>query len=64
MRTAVIYYSMSGNTAAAAKKVAEGIGADLIEIKLPVEPGVRTKGNGEREKTETGASYPQKMHFT
>jgi flavodoxin len=33
MRTAVIYYSMSGNTAAAAKKVAEGIGADLIEIK-------------------------------
>ena len=33
MRTAVVYYSMSGNTAAAAKKVAEGIGADLIEIK-------------------------------
>lgn len=33
MRTAVIYYSMSGNTASAAKKVAEGIGADLIEIK-------------------------------
>ncbi len=33
MRTAVVYYSMSGNTASAAKKVAEGAGADLIEIK-------------------------------
>ena len=33
MRTAIVYYSMSGNTAAAAKKVAEGLRADLIEIK-------------------------------
>ena len=33
MKTAVVYYSMSGNTASAAQKIAEGIGADLIEIK-------------------------------
>ena len=33
MRTAVIFYSMSGNTAAAAKKVAENLHADLIEIR-------------------------------
>lgn len=33
MKTAVVYYSMSGNTAAASKKVAEGLHADLIEIK-------------------------------
>ena len=33
MKTAIVYYSMSGNTAAAAKKVAEGLHADLIEIK-------------------------------
>lgn len=33
MKTAVVYYSMSGNTAAAAKKVAEGLQADLIEVK-------------------------------
>ena len=33
MKTAVVFYSMSGNTAAAAKKIAESINADLIEIK-------------------------------
>ncbi len=33
MKTAVIYYSMSGNTAATARKIAEGINADLLEIK-------------------------------
>ena len=33
MKTAVVYYSMSGNTAAAAKKIALGLHADLIEIK-------------------------------
>ena len=33
MKTAVVFYSMSGNTAAAAKKIADGINADLIEIK-------------------------------
>lgn len=33
MKTAIVYYSMSGNTAAAARKVAESIRADLIEIK-------------------------------
>ena len=33
MKTAVVYYSMSGNTAAAAKKIAQGLHADLIEIK-------------------------------
>lgn len=33
MKTAIIYYSMSGNTATAAKKVAEGLRGDLIEIK-------------------------------
>jgi len=33
MKTAIVYYSMSGNTAAAAKKAAENLNADLIEIK-------------------------------
>lgn len=33
MKTAVIYYSMSGNTAATARKIADGINADLLEIK-------------------------------
>ena len=33
MNTAVVYYSMSGNTAYAAKKIAAELGADLIEIK-------------------------------
>jgi flavodoxin len=33
MKTAIVYYSMSGNTAAAARKVAEGLHADLTEIK-------------------------------
>ena len=33
MKTVIIYYSMSGNTAAAAKKIAETLQADLIEIK-------------------------------
>ena len=32
MRTAVVYYSMSGNTAITAEKLAEGTGADLIRI--------------------------------
>ena len=33
MTTAVVYYSMSGNTAFTARKIAEEIGAELIEIK-------------------------------
>jgi len=33
MKTAIVYYSMSGNTAATAKKAAENLNADLIEIK-------------------------------
>ena len=33
MKTAVIYYSMSGNTAETAKKIAEASGARLVEIK-------------------------------
>ena len=33
MKTAIIYYSMSGNTDYTAKAVAEGLDADLIEIK-------------------------------
>ena len=33
MKTAVVYYSLNGNTAFAAKKIAAGLGADLIEIK-------------------------------
>ena len=33
MNTAVVYFSMSGNTAYAAKKIAAELGADLIEIK-------------------------------
>lgn len=32
MRTAVVYYSMSGNTEYAAKKISEALGADLIRI--------------------------------
>ena len=35
MKTAVVYYSLEGNTRFAAKKAAEGLGADLIEL-LPV----------------------------
>lgn len=34
MKKAVVFYSLSGNTQAAAKEIAEGIGADLIELKL------------------------------
>ena len=33
MRTAVVYYSMSGNTAETAKKIADAAGADLVEIR-------------------------------
>ncbi len=33
MKTAIVYYSMNGNTAMVAKKLAAGIGADLIEIR-------------------------------
>lgn len=33
MKTAIVYYSMNGNTAMVAKKLAEGINADLIEIR-------------------------------
>lgn len=33
MKTAVVFYSMSGNTAAAAKRIAESLHADLIEIR-------------------------------
>ncbi len=33
MKTAVVFYSMSGNTATAAKRIADSINADLIEIK-------------------------------
>ena len=32
MKTAIVYYSMSGNTAITAEKLAEGTGADLIRI--------------------------------
>lgn len=34
MKKAVVFYSLSGNTQAAAKEIAEGIGTDLIELKL------------------------------
>lgn len=34
MKKAVVFYSLSGNTQAAAKEITEGIGADLIELKL------------------------------
>lgn len=34
MKKAVVFYSLSGNTQAAANEIAEGIGADLIELKL------------------------------
>lgn len=34
MKKSVVFYSLSGNTQAAAKEIAEGIGADLIELKL------------------------------
>lgn len=34
IKKAVVFYSLSGNTQAAAKEIAEGIGADLIELKL------------------------------
>ncbi len=33
MKTAVVYYSMSGNTAETAKKIAEAAGARLVEIR-------------------------------
>ncbi|MBR1723963.1 MAG: flavodoxin [Ruminococcus sp.] len=33
MKTAIVYYSMGGNTEFAAKKIAEQTGADLIEVK-------------------------------
>ena len=33
MKTAIVYYSMAGNTAWTAKKLAEGLDADLIEIR-------------------------------
>ena len=33
MKTAIVYYSMSGNTAMTAEKLAEALSADLIEIR-------------------------------
>ncbi|MBR6029159.1 MAG: flavodoxin [Clostridia bacterium] len=33
MKTLIVYYSMGGNTALAAKKAAEALGADTLEIK-------------------------------
>ncbi len=33
MKTAVVFYSMGGNTACAARRTAELLGADLIELK-------------------------------
>ena len=33
MKTAIVYYSMGGNTALAAGKLAEGLDADLIEVR-------------------------------
>jgi len=33
MKTAIVYYSMNGNTAMVAKKLADGMKADLIEIR-------------------------------
>ena len=47
MNTAIVYYSMSGNTTYTAQKIAAELGADLIEIrrieawdgKLPVFSG-------------------------
>ena len=33
MRTAIVYYSMNGNTAMVAGKLAAGMDADLIELK-------------------------------
>ena len=33
MKTAIVYYSMNGNTAMVAKKLADDLSADLIEIK-------------------------------
>ena len=33
MKTAVVYYSMSGNTAMVAKTLAERISADVLEIR-------------------------------
>ena len=33
MRTAIVYYSMNGNTAMVAEKLAKSTGADMIEIK-------------------------------
>ena len=33
MKTVIVYYSMSGNTALAAEKAASGLQADLLEIK-------------------------------
>ena len=33
MKTAVVYYSMSGNTAMTAEKLAEALGADCVEIR-------------------------------
>jgi flavodoxin len=35
MKTLVVYYSLEGNTAFAAKKIAENLGADLLEL-VPV----------------------------
>ena len=32
MKTAVVYYSMSGNTQQTAEKIADALGADLIRI--------------------------------
>ena len=33
MKTAIVFYSMSGNTAMTAEKLAEALSADLIEIR-------------------------------
>ena len=63
MRTAIVYYSMAGNTDWTAKKLAEGLDADLIElrpVKAYPDKGIRKFlwGGKSAVMTETPALEP------
>ena len=65
MKTAIVYYSMSGNTASVARSLAAGLGADLIEVR----PEKAYPDKGFKKffwggKSAVMADTPALMHYT